>query len=158
MSTAKKMTFASNVAQMRIFAIFDAIDSAQDGMTYREIAPVIGLVPNAAVRYLNHLHALGMIYIAAWRSTGENNAGYCLAAFRLSDGSTQDAPKPRGLTRKQLTRRYRQRLKADPVRHMDRIMRNRAWRARNRQAPNVVDPLVAWIPRRASNDAEKEAA
>lgn len=58
-------------------------------------------------------------------------------------GDGVDVPPPRKKWKKKLNQQYWSRVKRDPVRHMKKIMRDRVYKERRRNAPVTCDPLVA---------------
>lgn len=74
------------------------------------------------------------VYVVGWRRADR-------PVYAAGDGVDVPAPKP--LTITQRNRKYWKRVKRDPVRHLNKIMRMRAYVARTRPRRVDCDPLVA---------------
>lgn len=115
-------------------------------MTTSQMAEALDLSPNTvritAARMRDSLPK--RIRIAAWTPSRQPGGPYAIYAL----GDQPDTPKPRRISKKEANRRAWRRIKADPVKHTDALMKQRIRHAKH-SPPPPADPLMAWMPRRA---------
>lgn len=121
------------LTERRIAAIMEALRGP--ALTLPEVAERVHLCLEYTRRYLRHLHAVRIVYIAAWREARTTRITR-IPAYRV--GAMKEAPKPAKLTSAQRTAGYRARVRSDAER-LDLYLA----KARAQRRKPVRDPLVA---------------
>jgi hypothetical protein len=99
-------------------------------MTVKQLVKVIFLDPHHLSKCLHRYRKEGLVHICSW--TVEDN--YPKAVWKAGTG--KDAPKPAPMTYKEISLRYRERVKQDPTRRIRRAFNRRKVRS---------DVAASWV-------------
>lgn len=124
-------------------------------MTRAEVEALLIVSYNSSARYLRVLHEAGTIFIRKWNRTGVGGPPKAVYALGPGRDAKRPAPEPRSLALKRWYRKLRSERPADYEALRARAVHRRRVKRGQEVKP---DPLTAWIPRRAANDQQREAA
>lgn len=109
----------------------------------KELVVTVGRDKASIWRNIQRMRQEKQVHIAKWKR--QPLGGPPSPVFALGD--RPDAKRPKPMTKAAQCRAFRRRLKADPVKHMEYIMKGKI-RDTRRKPPPPADPMFAWIPRR----------
>lgn len=109
-------------------------------MTRGEMVDATGYTKSRIGYYICRMHMEKLVHITAWRRQ-ECGHGNFLPVFAL--GNAPDAPKLKIKTQAQIAKDVRRKIKSDPSRRIDYLMKARARETRRGKKKVAPDPFIA---------------
>ena len=124
-------------------------------MTAHELGEALPISKRHAQGYLNHLMGTRQVHISRWvREVEHSERMYPRPVYKTGRGRNAPQPAPLDLNERKV--RAWERVKADPERYVNQLLKQRKYRADRRAARP--DKAAAWITPVPANDEMQEAA